>query len=121
MPISIDNIGKYNKQLVLDLIAGNDTSSGAAISEWRHAQSYNYDLSYGIAGINSKRSLPGKKVGVKYYCADSSFNWDMAKRIVHIYDPTDSSVPAEFYRLIHTPGDPGLRDNSYSQCERIVV
>lgn len=116
--IKIDQIGKYNKQLVLDLLAGNSTSSGHPIEEWRHDQSYNYDLSFGIAGVHAKRMLPGTKVGIKYYCATRDFEWDMKRRIVHIYDRNDKNVPAEFYLLTHTDGP--VRDNSYSKCETII-
>ena len=121
MAVHVDQIGKYNKALVTDLKAGNTHTSGTLITEWVHAQSYNYDLSYGVmaCGNNSKR-LSGKWVGVKYYCADRDFNWDMAKRIVHIYDRDNKVATQKFYRLIHTKGDPGLRDNSYSQCDEIT-
>ena len=44
----------------------------------------------------------------------------MKKRIVHIYDKDDRLKTQKFYRLIHTAGNPGLRDNSYSNCEEII-
>ncbi len=121
MAVHVDQIGKYNKQLVLDLKAGNGESSGVSITEWRHPQAYNYDLSYGVmaCGNNSKR-LQGRFVGIKYYCADKSFEWDMSKRIVHIYDQDNKAATQQFYRLIHTSGSPGLTDNSYSNCDLIT-
>jgi hypothetical protein len=116
--IQIDQIGKYNKQLVLDLLAGNSASSDAPIEEWRHTQSYNYDLSFGVAAIHAKRMLPGTKVGVKYYCATRDFEWDMKRRIVHVYDRLNANVRSEFYLLTHSDGP--VRDNSYSMCQTIV-
>ena len=58
--------------------------------------------------------------GIKFYCATKDFEWDMAKRIVHIYDPDDKAKTQKFYRLIHTPGASELRDNSYNQCDEIT-
>lgn len=121
MAIDIDSIGKYNKQLVLDLKAGLQMSSGYPMSAWRHETSYNYDLSFGVMACgNRTKALQGTKRGVKYYCADSEFNWDMAKRIVHIYDTGNPNAAPEFYRLIHTKGKPGCYLNTYSTCDRIT-
>lgn len=119
--VHIDQIGKYNKQLVIDLKAGRTETSGTLISTWKHAMGYPYDLSYGVRACgNSGMKLPGKWVGDKYYCADKDFEWDMAKRIVHIYDRDNKATTQKFYRLIHTPGEAQLRDNSYNQCDEIT-
>lgn len=121
MAIHIDSIGKYNKQLVIDLKAGKIYTSGTLISEWVHAKSYNYDLSYGVMACgDSGKTLKGKYIGVKYYCAKRDFSWDMAKRIVHIYDRDNKLGTQKFYRLIHTSAPVGLRDNSYSQCDEVT-
>jgi len=121
MAVDIDDIGKYNKQLVLDLKAGNTHTSGTLVSEWKHAQAYNYDLSFGVMACgNPGMTLKGTFVGVKYYCANKDFSWDMAKRIVHVFDTKNQQGTQKFYRLIHKKGDPGLRDNSYSHCDEIT-
>jgi len=121
MAVHIDQIGKYNAQLVIDLKAGNTHSSGLLMSEWLHDKAYNYDLSYGVMACgNNSKLLQGKYVGVKYYCSDRNLDFDMAKRIVHIYDRDNVAGTQKFYRLIHTPGAPGLRDNSYSSCDEIT-
>lgn len=121
MAIDINNIGKYNKQLVIDLKAGKLFSSNTRISEWVHAKSYNYDLSYGVMACgDSGKSLKGKYIGVKYYCANRDFGWDMGKPIVHIYDRDNRVGTQKFYRLIHTSSKPGLHDNSYSSCDEIT-
>jgi hypothetical protein len=120
--IDIDSIGKYNKQLVLDLKAGKTHTSGTLISTWRHDQNYNYDLSRGITACgNPAMKLQGKYVGEKYYCATKDFQWDMAKRIVHVYDTDNKAGTQKFYRLIHTKAsDPQLRDNQYGECDEIT-
>ena len=121
MSVNIDQIGYYNRQLVIDLKAGNIETSGTLVSEWLHEQSYNYDLSYGVMACgNPNKRLQGRWVGRKYYCATREFEWDMAKRIVHIYDLDNRVGTQKFYRLIHTAAQPGLRDNSYSQCDEIT-
>lgn len=121
MAVDINQIGKYNKQLILDLKAGRMSSSGYPISDWQHESSYNYDLSYGVMACgNSSKRLQGTLIGKKYYCATSDFEWDMAKRIVHIYDPKNSSTAHKFYRLIHTKGKPGCYLNTYSTCELVT-
>ena len=121
MSVDIDSIGKYNKQLVIDLKAGNSHTSGTLISKWVHAQSYNYDLSYGVMACgNPGKSLKGRYIGVKYYCSKRNFDWDYAKRIVHIFDQDNKKGTQKFYRLIHTKAARGLRDNSYSQCDVIT-
>ena len=121
MSVDIDNIGKYNKQLILDLKAGKTHTSGTLISEWKHAQNYNYDLSFGVMACgNPGKLLKGTFVGEKYYCANKDFSWDMAKRIVHVYDTKNRAGTEKFYRLIHTSASPGLRDNSYNRCDEII-
>ena len=121
MAIHVDQIGKYNKQLVIDLKAGKVETSGTLITKWEHDTAYNYDLSYGVMACgNASKRLPGKWVGKKYYCADKDFEWDMGKRIVHIYNPDEKATTQKFYRLVHTPGASGLRDNSYNQCDEIT-
>jgi hypothetical protein len=121
--IDIDKIGKYNKQLVMDIAAGETDSMGYPINVprdeggWRHLKNYNYDLSLGIAGIGTP--LKGTKVGVKYYCAmreRGRIEIDGSKRIVHICDPKDTDLPSDFYILYHSP----FGNNSYSECHRIV-
>jgi hypothetical protein len=72
----------------------------------------------GGAANGAKRMLPGTKLGVKYYCADRNFEWDMKRRIVHIYDPQDTNARAEFYLLTHSDGP--VRDNSYKMCQTII-
>ena len=119
MAVKFDQIGSINMALVLALKNGKDHAAGRPISDYQHAQSYNYDLSYGLNAIYSKRQLEGSYVGTKYYCYTKT-EIDMKKRIVHIRDTKDSSNPQYFYRLIHTAANPGLRDNSYNQCDLIT-
>jgi len=64
--------------------------------------------------------LKGRYIGLKYYCATRDGDFDMAKRIVHIYDQDDKAGTQKFYRLIHTKAAPGLSDNSYRQCDEIT-
>jgi hypothetical protein len=121
MAVKIDEIGKHNKQLVLDLKDGKDKSNGYPITDWCHEKSYNYDLSFGVMACgNSSKQLKGTFVGVKYYCADAEMNWDMAKRIVHVYDTKNKAGTQKFYRLIHTKGKPGAYLNTYSACDEIT-
>jgi hypothetical protein len=120
MAVKLDQIGIYNKALVLALKNKDASASGYPISDYRHPQSYNYDLSYGMYGINTKKALPGSYVGIKYYCYNRDNTIDMAKRIVHIYDRLNPGSPETFYRLIHTSARPDLRDNSYSTCDLIT-
>jgi hypothetical protein len=119
MAVKLDLIGMYNKALVLALKNGDSSASGYPISDYLHPDGYNYDLSYGMYGINSKKALPGSYVGTKYYCFNRD-GIDMAKRIVHIHDPKNPGSAETFYRLIHTSAAPGLRDNSYSTCDLIT-
>lgn len=120
--VSIDLIGKYNKQLIVDIKAGKTVSSDFSIAEqWQHAQGYNYDLSYGIAGINTKRLWPGTIVGTKYYCVSSDGQWDYKKRIVYVHDPKNSAFVVRFFRLIHTPmHKSGTFTNDYAECDEIT-
>lgn len=120
MPVKFDQIGKVNQALVLAIKNGDTHAMGYPLTEYQHDTAFNYDLSFGVYGINTKKPLSGTYVGVKYYCYKSVSEIDMAKRIVHIYDRLNPGSPQTFYRLIHTPGDPGLRDNSYNQCDLIT-
>jgi hypothetical protein len=123
--VKLNEVGSINKDLILALkkrAAGDHESTHAAgfpISEYLHEALFNYDLSYGVHGITTKKALPIELVGTKYYCYTKNGR-DMAKRIVHIHNPKDAKAPQKFYRLIHTAGTPGLRDNSYSKCEEIT-
>jgi hypothetical protein len=105
--------------LVLALKNGDEWAAGYPISDYLHDKSYNYDLSYGLHAIATKRQLPGSYVGTKYYCYDRN-GIDMKKRIVHIHDHVNPQAPQTFYRLIHTAASPNLRDNSYSACDLIT-
>lgn len=120
MPVKFDQIGKVNQALVIAIKNGDTHVMGYALSEYQHDTAFNYDLSFGVYGIVNKKPLAGTYVGTKYYCYKSVSEIDMAKRIVHIHDRLDSSSPQTFYRLIHTSGQPGLRDNSYSHCDLIT-
>ena len=119
MAVKFDQIGAINMELVLALKNGVDHAAGYPVSDYLHDKAYNYDLSYGLNGIASKRQLAGTYVGVKYYCYDRN-GIDMKKRIVHIHDRLNAGSPQTFYRLIHTGASPGLRDNSYSSCDLIT-
>lgn len=119
MAVKFDQIGATNMALVLALKNGEDHAAGFPVSDYLHDKSYNYDLSYGLNGISSKRQLSGTYVGTKYYCYDKS-GIDMKKRIVHIYDRLNPNAAQTFYRLVHTGAAPGLRDNSYSACDLIT-
>ena len=120
MAVDYNSIGSINMALVLALQNRAEHAAGFPVSEYLHDKAYNYDLSFGLVGIATKRSLPGTYVGVKYYCYDKKNGIDMKKRIVHIFDPKNPGSPQTFYRLIHTAGRPGLRDNSYSSCDLIT-
>jgi hypothetical protein len=100
MAVAVNAIGQNNTKLVLDLARGNDTSMGYPIADYGHKDSYNYDLSYGVA-LHKQHPLQGRYIGVKYYCVTKDFEWDMAKRIVHIYDLDHRAGTQKFYRLIH--------------------
>ncbi|MGI8771265.1 MAG: hypothetical protein ACR2JE_07500 [Acidobacteriaceae bacterium] len=117
--IKLNEIGLINKDLVLALNNGEKEAAGYPISEYLHEALFNYDLSYGVHGITTKKALQDGYVGTKYYCY-KKMDRDMAKRIVHIHKPKDPKAPQKFYRLTHTAGAPGLRDNSYGNCEEIV-
>jgi hypothetical protein len=119
MAVKYNQIGITNMALVLALKNGYASASGYPISDYKHPGGYNYDLSFGMYGINQKKALPGSYVGTKYYCFNSG-GIDMAKRIVHIHDPLNPGSAETFYRLIHTSASPGLRDNSYSTCDLIT-
>lgn len=121
MPVTVklNEVGSINKDLILALKNGETHAAGYPVSEYLHEALFNYDLSYGVHGIATKKALPTGFVGTKYYCYTKQGR-DMAKRIVHIHNPKDPKAPQKFYRLIHTAGAPGLRDNSYSTCEEIV-
>ena len=123
--IDYNSIGKFNQGLVKSLKDGAATIDAmtkyANVSDWVHAQAYNYDLSYGVMACgNNAKTLPGKFVGIKYYCIDKSMDYDMKKRIVHIFDRDNKTKTQKFYRLTHTPGKEGARDNSYCNCEEII-
>lgn len=120
MAVDYSQIGAFNQALVVALKTGATHASGYPIADYRHAMSYNYDLSFGMYGINNKKPLPGSYVGTKYYCYRSDNTIDMKKRIVHIHDPVNPTNPETFYRLIHTKSDPDARDNSYSNCDLIT-
>ena len=119
MAVKFDQIGAVNMALVLALKNGEDHAAGYPVSDYLHDKAYNYDLSYGLQAILTKRLLEGTYVGKKYYCYDRN-GIDMKKRIVHIYDSQNAKAAQTFYRLIHTAGAPGLRDNSYSNCDLIT-
>ena len=119
MAVKFDQIGSVNMALVLALKRGEDHAAGYPISEYLHDKAYNYDLSYGLQAIATKRLLSGTYTGKKYYCYDKN-GIDMKKRIVHIHDSENPRSPQTFYRLVHTSGAPGLRDNSYGQCDLIT-
>lgn len=119
MAVKFDQIGAINMALVLALKTGKDHAAGYPVSDYLHDKAYNYDLSYGLQAILTKRLLPGSYVGTKYYCYDRN-GIDMRKRIVHVHDPQNPRAAQSFYRLIHTSAEPGLRDNSYNQCDLIT-
>ena len=124
MAVAVNDIGYYNKGLVLDLARGNDSSWGHPIKEYKHKDAYNYDLSYGVA-LHKQHPLQGKYVGIKYYCVTKEFKWDMAKRIVHIYDSDNRAGTQKFYRLIHckalgkAQGEP-VYTNDYCTIDEIT-
>lgn len=123
--VDFSMIGKFNQQLVRSLKEGRSTIDNmtqyANVGDWVHAQAYNYDLSYGVMACgNNSKTLQGKYFGIKYYCIDRSMEYDMKKRIVHIYDRDDKAKTQKFYRLEHTPGPPNARDNSYCKCDEIT-
>ncbi|HTJ31241.1 MAG TPA: hypothetical protein VL346_12110 [Acidobacteriaceae bacterium] len=120
MAVDYKQIGQSNQQIVLALKNGWTHIGDDPIEDFRHSTAYNYDLSYGLHAIYNKTMLKGTYVGVKYYCCDKYWEWDMAKRIVHVYDRLNPASPQSFYRLIHTPGAPEARDNSYNQCDLIT-
>ncbi len=117
--VKLNEIGSINRDLVLALKNGEKDAAGYPVSEYLHEALFNYDLSYGVHGITNKKALQGGYIGTKYYCYNK-MGRDMAKRIVHIHNPRDRNAPQKFYRLTHTAGAPGLRDNSYGSCEEIV-
>jgi hypothetical protein len=119
MPVDFNQIGATNMALVLALKNGIAHASGYPVTDYLHPEAYNYDLSYGLHAIANRRYLTGSYTGTKYYCHDG-FDWDMKKRIVHIHDPLHPASPQTFYRLIHTGGPQGARDNSYGQCDLIA-
>jgi hypothetical protein len=119
MAIDFNQIGSINMDLVLALKNGETHAAGFPVSDYLHDKAYNYDLSYGLHGIANKRALSGTYVGVKYYCYNAQ-GINMKKRLVHIYDPKNADNPQTFYILVHTAGQPGLRDNSYSNCDLVT-
>jgi hypothetical protein len=123
--VKYSEIGTFNQSLVRALKSGSSSIDGmtqyANVGDWVHADGYDYDLSYGVMACgNTSKRLPPKYVGVKYYCIDKSMEYDMKKRVVHIYNKDDRLTTQKFYRLIHTAGRADLRDNSYSNCEEII-
>lgn len=119
MSVKFSQIGAVNQALVLAIKNKQELASGYPISDYLHDKAYNYDLSFGVYGINNKKLLSGSYVGTKYYCWTKD-GIDMAKRIVHIHDRLNPASPQTFYRLIHTSAQPGLQDNSYSHCDEIT-
>jgi hypothetical protein len=119
MPVKFSQIGEVNKELVLALKNGESHAWGYPVSDYLHDKAYNYDLSFGLYGINNKKTLSGTYVGTKYYCFTKD-GIDMKKRIVHIHDRLNPTAAQTFYRLIHTAAEPDLRDNSYCQCDLIT-
>jgi hypothetical protein len=119
-------IGSLNQQLVLDLRAGKGLSSGYPVDQeppagWLHGP-FEYDIKgYGLYGYVNKKRLETGSYATKYYCFGRD-GIDMKKRIVHVYslDGANRKTNHHFYRLIHTNGNPGARDNSYQSCEHII-
>jgi hypothetical protein len=115
-----NQIGAYNKQLVLDLRNAKTMSSGFPLSDFLHGP-YWYDIKgYGLYGNDQKRRLESGWSGTKYYCFKSDGNIDMRNRIVHIYKE-NNGVKSEqiFFRLTHSPQG-GRDDNQYQSCETIT-
>jgi hypothetical protein len=127
--IDIGNIGRYNKQLVQDIVDRKTMSMGYPINKtkekggWKHENNYNYDLTYGISGISNKTPYDDARVGIKYYCAknyEGNVDYDMAKRIVYVHHPKEPMFRPKVYILYHLQTKKGLCDNSYSECHEIV-